>query len=291
MRLLKFAAVFVLLLSVIKMPFAQAVAPPAPNPQGGSVGVEGRIGGAAPTQPATISIPANSQHFSSIPVTVSGSCPKGLLIEIFDNNVFVGSVICANGSYSIQIDLFDGQNDLVARDYDALNQAGPDSNTVTVFFNNAQNVSGPRPTLSTAYARRGADPGTTLSWPMTLSGGTGPYAISIDWGDNSPPDLISRSSAGDFTIQHIYSQSGVYKITVKAVDSTGAAAFLQLTAISNGPIQQTGSPSGTTTKIVKSIVWWPLIAMFVLTILAFWLGQKHQLQTIRNRLRRGERPI
>jgi hypothetical protein len=111
--------------------FAQALAPPAPNPQSGALGVEGQITGAAPTKAATIGVPGNGQHFGSLPITVSGSCQTGVLVEIFDNNVFVGSVLCRGGSYSLQIDLFDGQNDLVARVYDALNQQGPDSATVT----------------------------------------------------------------------------------------------------------------------------------------------------------------
>lgn len=270
---------------------APAAAQTVQNPQNGAVGVQGLLNGAPPTQPATIVIPTNGQTFTNIPITVSGTCPNGLLIEIFDNNVFVGSVYCTNGSFSLQIDLFAGRNDLIARDYDALNQAGPDSNTVTVLFNSATTV-GVGPTLTSIYARRGADPGSTLTWPITLSGGTGPYAISIDWGDNSPTDLISRQSPGDFTIQHTYRQSGIYKITIKAVDANGAAAFLQLTAVSNGPIQQgTQNKGNTTCKTNKIVQWWPMIALLALAVLAFWLGKKHQLELIRNRLRHGERPI
>ncbi len=59
---------------------------------------------------------------------MSGICPGDLLVKIFKNNVFAGSVQCKNGSYSIVIDLFSGQNELVARVYDALDQPGPDSN-------------------------------------------------------------------------------------------------------------------------------------------------------------------
>ena len=104
---------------------------------------------------------------------------------------------------------------------------------------------------------------------------------------------MSRSGPGDFNIQHIYNQSGVFKITVKVVDANGAAAFLQLTGVSNGPTQQTGtSQNGTSgSKTQRVLVLWPLVVLFVIAIAAFWLGKKHQLETIRNRLRRGERPI
>ncbi|HEX2558049.1 MAG TPA: hypothetical protein VHK86_06975 [Nitrososphaera sp.] len=261
--------------------------------QSGPVGVEGVIPSNPPTQAATITVPGNGQTFNNIPITVSGLCPKGLLVEIFKNGVFSGSTECTNGSFSIQIDLFNGQNDLIARVYDSLNQAGPDSNKVTVFFNGGLAGTGPKPTITSNFAKRGADPGSVLTWPITISGGVAPYAISIDWGDKSPNDLISRATAGDFNLEHTYSQAGVYNITIKASDANGAAAFLQVVGIANGPIQQSAATgqSNSTTKTIKIYVWWPLLPLFVLTIAAFWLGKQHQLQVIRDRLKKGQRPI
>jgi hypothetical protein len=298
MRILKWSTSLVpsLALAVVVLGVAAsayAAAPPAPNPQSGAVGVQGQIGGAPPSQGATISVPGNGQRFSNLPITISGLCPKGLLVEIFNNGVFVGSVQCTTGSYSIQIDLFEGQNDLIVRVFDALNQAGPDSATVTVFYNSVVSPTTPKPTLTTAYAKRGADPGTTLSWPITLSGGKGPYAISVDWGDKSPLQLISRANGGTFNIEHVYTQSGVFNVTVKTTDSEGNSAFLQMVGISNGPIKQTNNANGAggSTKTQNVIIWWPLAITFALTFVAFWLGKKHQLQTIRDRLHRGERPI
>src|SRR5688572_24801695 len=93
--------------------------------ESGSVGVEGKISAPPPTQGATIVTPASGRVFTEIPIEVSGSCPNGLLVKLFKNNVFSGSVNCTNGSYRLTIDLFSGQNDLVARVYDALDQAGP----------------------------------------------------------------------------------------------------------------------------------------------------------------------
>lgn len=261
--------------------------------QSGAAGIEATIPSAPPKTAATISVPKNGQHFTNLPIDVSGICSGDVLVEIFDNNVFVGSALCQGGSYSLQIDLFDGQNDLVARVFDALNQQGPDSSTVTVFFSGALPAGGSRPSLTTAYARRGANPGDLLSWPITLSGGTGPYAVSIDWGDKSALDLISRAAPGNFNIEHTYAQSGVFNVTIKVTDANGSAAFLQVVGVSNGPIQQsTSNKNGAATvKVQKEIIWWPLLILFGLTLVAFWLGKKHQLETIRGRLRRGERPI
>jgi hypothetical protein len=266
----------------------------AQQTESGSVGIEAEIPSNPPTNAPGISIPRNGQVFTNTPITVSGTCSKDYLVEIFKNDVFAGSAICKNGSYSIQIDLFDGQNDLIARQYDSLNQASPDSPVITVTFNNNVANSGARPTITTNFAKRGADPGETLSWPITLSGGTGPFAISVDWGDKSAPELISRSLPGLFNIQHVYAQSGIYNVTIQATDANGDSAFLQVVGISNGPIQQTSHTGGQISPTVKTervIIWWPMLLLLILTIIAFWLGKRHQLATIRGRLHRGERPI
>lgn len=261
--------------------------------QPGSTGLSGTVPGPPPSQAATIDIPRNGQSFNTIPITVSGFCPANTLIEIYKNNVFAGSAQCQGTSYNLQIDLFDGRNDLVAKDFDSLNQEGPDSNTVTVNFSSGVTIPGSRITLTTEFAKRGADPGAILTWPITLSGGTGPYAFSIDWGDKSAPDLISQSTPGNITLQHTYAQSGVYKVTVKATDVNGNSAFLQLVAIANGPIQQSGTNSKNsiiTTQQTKLLLW-PIIVLFVLLLSSFWLGRRHQLEAIRNRLAKGEPPF
>lgn len=271
---------------------ATALQPP-PGPQSDSTGVEGTIPGSAPSQAATIGIPKNGQTFSELPITVSGFCPNNTLVEIYKNNVFAGSTQCSAGSYTLLIDLFDGRNDLVARVYDNLNQSGPDSDPVTVFFTSPVQNPGPRVTLTTQYAKRGAVPGSILNWPITLSGGTGPYAVSVDWGDKTDPDLMSENIPGDVNLQHTYAQAGVYKVTVKASDANGNVAFLQLVGIGNGQIQQAVGTSGNgiITSEKTKVLWWPIGLLFGLSVVAYWLGQKHQLQTIRSRLRKGEQPF
>lgn len=271
-----------------------AAAAAATQQNTGSAGIEGTVVGQPPSRPATIGVPSNGQTFSTIPITVSGLCPNNTLVEVYKNNVFAGSSDCTNGSYSMQIDLFDGRNDLISRVYDSLNQAGPDSNTVTVYFSSPIESNGPRISLTTQYAKRGAAPGAILSWPITLSGGTGPYAISVDWGDKTDADLISQNIPGDINLQHTYAQAGVYKVTVKASDSAGNTAFLQLVGVGNGQVQQainTNSGNGIITSQKTKILWWPVILLFGLAVIAYWLGQKHQLEAIRTRLRKGEQPF
>jgi hypothetical protein len=285
------AVCFVCTLAVTSTVSAQ-VAPPPPNPQQGSLGLQGEIKGKPPTTAAIITVPGNGQVFTNTPITVAGICTNGLLVEIYKNNVFAGSVVCANNSFSLQVDLFDGRNDLIARVFDSLNQAGPDSNTVSVTFNTSKPTVGPRITITTAYAKRGAIPGTTLTYPITISGGIGPYAISIDWGDKTTPDLLSRPFAGDLTLEHIYKQSGIYNILIKVTDTNGNAAFLQVVGIGNGPIQQNSADAAANTTLTETkVVWWPLLIALALIITSFWLGRRHQIEQIRARLRSGQKPF
>lgn len=262
------------------------------NPQSGSIGLEGTISTDPPKTAATITTPGNGAVVSTMPITIAGLCPSGTLVKIFSNNVFVGSTTCKSGSYTLQATLFAGANALIARVFDALDQAGPDSNTVNVTYNDAQFAQfGTVVSLTSLYARRGVNPGTSLSWPLILSGGVGPYAVSVDWGDGSAPQLKSLNFAGDFSIDHVYSAAGIYKVTVRVTDKNGTTAFLQLVAVANGA-SQGGAASGknTSSVITKVIVlWWPILLVLPLLLTSFWLGRRHQLYVLRRELESAER--
>ena len=284
-RLIQVAACTLSVAAIIGTP---ALAFAVTNPSSGSTGLEGTIPSAPPTSGATIATPSNGQTFTSIPITVSGLCPTGLLVKVFANNVFVGSEVCTNGSYSIQVDLFSGRNDIVTRVYDALDQAGPDSNVVTVNFDAGQyNPSDVQlVSLTSDYARRGANPGQTLTWPIILSGGTGPYAISVDWGDGKAPDLISQSSPGTINLSHVYDTAGVYSVLIKATDKNGVSAFLQLVGVANGAITSSANTGTSSTggKTIVQVLWLPAALLIPLIIVAFWLGGRYKLAGLRKHL-------
>lgn len=266
----------------------------ATEQRSGAIGIEGTVSGNPPNQAPTITVPKNGQIFTSLPITVAGLCPSGLLVEVFKNNVFAGSIQCRSGSYSLPIDLFSGRNDLIARAYDNLNQASPDSNLVSVTFNDTTTPGASRLTITSAYAKRGANPGAVLTWPVIITGGSPPYAITADWGDKSTPDLISRAVPGEISLEHIYKQSGIYKVTFKVTDANGTTAFLQVVGIGNGPTQQSSQkakPAGAVNVTTSRAFWILLILLFPLLLAAFWLGKRYQLQLIRDRLRRGQRPF
>lgn len=271
----------------------------------GSVGLQGTISAPPPSVPASISLPRDGQTFSTLPVTVSGLCPGEVLVKLFKNNVFAGSIQCKSGSFSLLVDLFSGQNELIARVYDALDQAGPDSNKVTVNFSDNRPGATTRVSLTSNFAKRGANQGEPLTWPIILSGGDGPYAISVDWGDGKTPDLISQGFAGQFTISHKYDTPGVYNIIVKVSDRNGGVAYLQLVGIANGPLSQNskgsgaagggpggaaGENGGTQTPKTK-ILWQPAAILLPLILSTFWLGKRYELKMLRRRIEDGQRPF
>jgi len=272
---------------VVSTTHVNALIPP-PDPESGSVGVEGTIQSPPPTQAATIVSPANGQVFTTIPITVSGLCPKDVLVKVFSNNIFVGSTMCVGGSFTLQVSLFSGRNDLVARVFDALDQQGPDSNVVTVTFNDAQYASfGTHVLLTSQYARRGADPGKKLTWPTILSGGVGPYALTAEWSDGKPSDLRSESFPGVLSFAHTYKSAGTYNVIFKAVDNNKTAAYLQVVAVIAGTAKD-GGAAGTDDKTIvkKEIIWWPAAIMLLFVLAGFWLGRRYELASLRKRLER-----
>jgi len=250
--------------------------------QSNSVGIDGTVKGHPPTVGARITFPSNGQSFTTLPVKVGGTCSGDVLVKLFKNGIFGGSAQCTNGTFSLSIDLFFGKNDLTAKVYDALDQVGPDSNIVSVtFIPTGFNNSGPRVSLTSDYAKRGANPGDLLSWPIILSGGTGPYAISVDWGDGTI-ELISRSFDGQLDISHKYAKPGVYTVIIKVTDANGESAFLQLVAVANGALAQDNQSNNASAANTKTVVlWWPLIVAAVLVIFSFWLGSMNKLVSLR----------
>lgn len=285
-----FASLCLLLaLSIGGGPVIAQVSTPPENPQSGSVGLEGTISSPPPARGATITSPSNGRTFTTLPVTVTGLCPDGTLVKIFSNNIFIGSAPCTNDAFTANVDLFNGDNDLIARVYDDLDQAGPDSNTVRVIFADAQfSGFGGRVSLTSNYARLGANPGSNLTWPLILSGGTGPYAMSIDWGDGKPPTLKSIPFPGNLNIDHIYDKAGIYRIIVKATDANGTTAYLQLVGVANGAVSTGANSTGGKDKVITitktQILLWPSLVAIPLILLTFWIGRKYELLSLRKRI-------
>lgn len=100
-----------------------------------------------PTMPATITSPADQTHFTSEPISVTGTCPENTYVNLYRNNVFSGTAICGSGQTSFQIDtdLFPGSNVLTAQVFNITDQAGPTSSSVTVWYDNPVEPPAPVP--------------------------------------------------------------------------------------------------------------------------------------------------
>lgn len=263
---------------------------PEPKPVPGSYGLEARKPKAPPKQGANISNPSNGATTTEPTITISGVCPRGLLVEVLNNGVMAGSVMCDNGSFSIEISLFPGANEITVLVYDDLGQAGPKSNTITVTYNSTNFAEfGQQITLTSDFSRLSAPVGNQLTWPLQLSGGTGPYAFSIDWGDGSSNELKSQAAAGVVNISHVYKQAGVYNVSIRVTDANDVSAFLQVVAVANGEAQ--APPASETDKsdnenVAASIPWGPAVATLLLIVPAFWLGRRSELVSLRNKMQK-----
>ena len=261
-----------------------------PNPMPGSYGLEATKTQPPPTQGATITTPGNGSSFATSPVTVNGICPAGLLVQIYNNNVMVGSVMCSNGSFSLEVSLFAGTNELSAIVYDDLEQAGPASNVVTVTYTDTSFTAfGTLMTLTSSYGRRSAAASSPLTWPLQFSGGAGPYAFSIDWGDGSGPELKSQALAGVVIIDHAYKKAGIYQVNVRVTDVNGVSAFLQLVAVASGKVDgttatQADSQNGQTDVTPAQVLWVPTVTSLALLAPSYWLGRRSQLLSLRKKM-------
>ena len=261
----------------------------SPGPEGSSVGLNGVMPGKAPTVAAVIQSPTNQQRFSESPITFSGTCPKDTLVELFKNDIFAGSTTCTNaGTFSLEIDLLIGQNIMVARVYDALNQPGPDSNTVIVFYDALPpqagalaplDFGGAQLLLNTDAVFRGVFPEKELSIPIDILGGIPPYAVNVQWGD-STNKVVPRNNNDTFRVGHTYKKPGTYQITIQASDAGGRVAFLTVASIVNGQPPVVANTTATAEVTNRLLLLWPLYASAFAVVISFWLGERREKQIL-----------
>lgn len=270
-----------------------------PGPAIGTVGLKGVVPGKVPTTAAVITSPRSGTRYTTLPVAVSGTCPLNTIVEIFKNGVFAGSDYCKDDqTFAIQVDLLLGSNDIVAKVFDALDQAGPDSNTITLYYDASPTaplfvLSSPNALpdnyqqfiLRTNAVYRGSFAGDKVKVVIDVIGGIAPYALIIDWGDGKT-DLISRPNNESFTAEHTFGKPGVYQAIIKGTDSKNKTAYLQTTIIVNGQsdvASGTAPTSSSPTSSKSLLLAWPMWILLFLVFLSFWLGERHEKTVLRRR--------
>jgi hypothetical protein len=264
------------------------------------------------TAPAVITSPADGAHVTSIPINVSGTCPANAgYVEIFDNGLMRGTAICSGGVFQLSSDLFPGANSLVARVFNITDDEGPASAAVNVIYDTSQPPTGGGTTpgsggtssggnppaasplsLKTSFIYKGYHVGQPVEWPIVITGGAAPYAISVDWGDGTS-DVLSRSQPGQFKISHTYTEPGKIKnsftIKIKASDASGDKAFLQFFVIVTP--ESVGAAGNIFSKpppqIGTHISWlwlaWPVYGVVLLMAVSYKLGEKEELLILKKR--------
>lgn len=250
---------------------------------------------AIPTTAPQITNLASGKVFASIsPINVTGTCPSNTLVKIYKNDVMAGAALCTNGHFQIQMDLFQGQNTLTARAYNSNDIASPASLPINVALdlpgqsNNevpgAANLPANQFYITSDVFYRGADSGQTMSWPITLSGGQPPYAVSVGWGDGKT-DLFSQGSPGKLVISHSYTQAGTsggYTIFINATDQNGDKSYLQLVAIVGGDKAVLPVSSGASghNSLISYASATEVVGVIGLIVFSFWMGEKRELRLI-----------
>ena len=274
---------------------------PTPPPVTTGYGTYGVVTGAKPTRPTISGIANGAILTTAAPLQVRGACASGELIKIFKNEILAGAVYCSGGSYQVSIDLFVGNNSLIARAYNANDVVSPDSATVSVQLQlpgvnlngigqlNTQGAPAGQFYVTSSITHQGIAAGDTGIWHLTLVGGQPPYAISVSWGDGKT-DLYSDGASGNFDIQHTYSKaasSGSYTIIIKATDQAGTKSYLQLATLVAGdaakPAGVLGSIKGGYNGSTAIRVGWQILATAALIVGAFWLGERREIRLLKVR--------
>jgi hypothetical protein len=278
--------------------------------------VTAKVSAPLPPGPAIITSPGDGSRFTDVPITVSGTCPTDTYVKIYRNDFFSGTAICTtDGNFTLDIDLFPGQNKLDAKVFNITDDEGPGSTPITVFYDVPQQPTGsstgeqatPQPsagtsapapatpanpfTIKTDIAYRGYKVGQSIEWNFEVSGGVPPYALNIDWGDGTN-SVVSQKDAGKVSVNHRYKKvgdgtKGSYKVKISGSDSEGRKTFMQVFLI----IVPAGVPgfvsntlpagphiNGSWLKLI-----WPAYMVVILMAVSFWLGEREELAELARR--------
>lgn len=216
----------------------------------GAEAVKAVVPSPPPNKAPTMVSPASNITFATKNIQVKGSCAVGLIVKTFKDTVFAGSTTClADSTYEVQLDLEEGKNMLVTRQYDAVNQPSPDSDPLVVYYtppqaptiDNAQPGNDPAAPriakfelkIDYDYTLQSAFTNQAFRLPIRFAGGAPPYAVSVDWGDGGT-SLVSRQTAEQFIAEHTFTKPGTHPIKIRISDKDGTQAFLQFVLIVNG---------------------------------------------------------
>jgi hypothetical protein len=274
-----------------------------------NLNVTAKVSAPLPSGPAEITSPGDGTRFTSVPITVAGTCPADTYVQIYRNDFYSGTAICStDGNFQLQTDLFPGANQLKVKVFNLTDDEGPQSSPITVYYDVPQQPTGnngsteqqpsagtsspfPEPssnipfTIKTNFAYRGYKVGQEIEWTLHTDGGVPPYALNIEWGDGTN-SVISQKTAGDISVKHRYKGAGSgtknsFTVKVTGSDSLGRQTFLQIFLVvmpSRIPaIVANNLPAGPHINSHWLLVAWPAYAVTLMMAASFWLGEKEEV--------------
>jgi hypothetical protein len=276
-----------------------------PQTYSGDINVSGIVPGDPPSTPAEITEPKNGTYVQNSSLTIRGTCEPqelGRAIEIYRISAFAGSTVCTPaGEFEITITLLPGKNDIVARTVDWVGQYGPDSATIYIFYDvpvppgNDNATVKPRPAplqlFTVDHIFRGVNRNKEHIFEYQIKGGVPPYAVTVDWDDETRSDVDLLNDDGKHTFTHRYRKAGLHGVTLGATDRYGSKAVFQFIVVVNETAAPTpyaavastevcaGAPNSVecyVTSRVAQIVdkLWPAFIVATLMTFSFWLGEK-----------------
>lgn len=259
------------------------------------------------TSPAVITSPTDGQRFNTNTITVSGTCPNDSYVKVLRGTEVAGIAVCNANTFTMQISIVPGANLLTAKVFNITDDEGPASPPITVYYDvpvqpetptQPTNPTGPTRPITSAPSGSGGlaidvpykytirKPNETWQWELSVSGGTPPYAITIQWGDGTS-GTYTRNAADTFTITHAYGKADIYRVLIKAQDATGAMTLLEISAPVKDPLQ-TNIWLLSIFQNLSPWILWPLYAVLLLFVLLFWLYELRRMHrhVQRRKLRR-----
>ena len=99
------------------------------------VTINATVPGPPPVTGAIITTPQNKVKVKQSLLTVSGTCPAGTLVAVYNNGLFATSSVCTSiDAFSSTAQLQRGSNTIQAQNYDSLDQPGPVTDQIGVEY-------------------------------------------------------------------------------------------------------------------------------------------------------------
>jgi hypothetical protein len=266
-------------------------------------------------QPAVITAPANNAVLANSIVQIQGSCQVslvGTVVVLERDGETLGSQACqSNGRFAITVTLIEGENIVLPKVFTSANVPGPDGQPVRLVWQPVVSAPGqpggqtavqsPLSTSSTSRTTGGAPAGPASARPersflvyesgesvrlsITMEGGSAPYRLKINWGDQTTIEEWTIQGAGTQNYEHTYKIDNTYAVKISLVDARGQQYETEVTAISlNVPIINFAAPtsplSGLTawfSSPITRIVWGGYMLVCVLAIVLWWASPTHSL--------------